>query len=344
MRIFIPGKRNANPFFEEIVVHSSNDFIYGALEDYEKENFNYILIHWPETLLDWKEPNADDLQKLRCIIEKWKEQSKIVYVLHNEKSHYSNNSNYQELYALVAENSNIMVHLGEYSRRKYYAEFPDLKHVIIRHPLYRKNFVIDKSKAREILGINKDAVVFIAPGKIRSHQEKKMLLNAFRKLDTKNKLLIVPYMYRKNFNLEFPGRQRIKRLLDVKRLIENLINGWYNKKEYLFSYHFKSEKDLSILMSASDVVIVPRKNVLNSGVLFLGMTYKKILVGPLCGNIKEILEEFNMPGFQSDNSDLMQSSFKEALSMLGKTSNYPDSKLQKYEPVELAKEWDKLFL
>lgn len=343
MNVFIPMNRNVNTFFEEIEFHSKNRFIYDNYLSFEK-HYEIVLIHWPEAFFNWQEPTISQINNLEKEIAKWKINAKIVYVVNNLKKHVGSSIIFEKLFDIVIRNSDVIVHYGAYSLSLFKKLYPEIKQQIIPHPLYERSFdKIEKNIARNKLGIEKDALVLIAPGSIRTNEERQLILNAFGQIKNRNKFLIVPKMYWLRLKFDFKGRIFLKKVFDFKRFIEYYLNiKKFKKSRFLVNYKFVDRNQLSLMMSSSDIVLVPRVETLNSGNIFLALSFKKVMFGPKIGNIKEVLEEFNMPMFDPKIKCSFQSGLKESLKSY-KKFEFKDESLEKYMPLKLANEWDSLF-
>ena len=171
MKILIPSEPDKNSFFQEIILHSKNEFFYGDLNT-NTDGFQFVLIQWIEQLFQWKEPTEEELIELENKITEWKRKKmKILHILHNEKRHYGMTNLFKKLYNLIFESTDVFVHFGDFSLTKYQKIFNNSKHVLINHPLYLNTFLDkrkDKDKAREELNISKNTTVVIIPGTIRN--------------------------------------------------------------------------------------------------------------------------------------------------------------------------------
>ena len=293
MRVLIPGLREKikNPFFEEISELSTNSFEYCHWSDIKPEKDDVILFQWPELIFEWEEPTSAELKELQEKIKSWKTNHKILYLVHNEKRHYGMTELFKTLYHIVETAADIFIHFGEYSESQYSNLYSDKKHCVIHHPLYENSFSIkNKNKSRKKLNIALDRTVLIAPGVIRNFEERGLLLKAFKAFPAKKKTLIAPAMKWKSTKLDFRGRTRLKRLVDIKKIVE-LKDNFFNPPKYYFGYSYSSPKELSIKISAADAVIIPRLDILNSGNFYLGLTFNKPIVGPSKGNLREHMEE-----------------------------------------------------
>lgn len=341
MKIFSPSPKDINPFFDEIIVHSKNEFIHGSFQEYTS-HYKVVLLQWPEQIFAWAEPSDNQLSILSQEIEKWQKSSKIIYIVHNKKRHTGMTQQFQKLYDLVEGCSDVMLHFGNNSKKQYQEKYKNKTHSILKHPLYRRSFFrCDKMEARRKLGIQKDREVIIAPGKIRTLKERSFIINAFEKIKSKNKTLIVPNMLWQESKIDFVGRQRLKKVIDIKKIIEKKNHNSYKPPTYIFNYHYTKAEKLSLLMAASDIVFLPRIEALNSGNLYLGLTFEKIVVGPAVGNITEELQKNNFPSFQPDQMDSVVSALEKGLTLNHQVDDlYKGIDLQGYEPITIAKELD----
>jgi hypothetical protein len=343
VKIFFPFQKDANTYFDEIINCSDNEFVFDNYKNYNSE-YKIVNIHWPESIFNWAEPTNEQLNDYENEIFEWKKHSKIIYTVHNLNPHSGITKNFTKLYKIIEQNCDVFMHLGEFSKNYFQKRYPKSEHIIINHPLYETTFrVSDKKYARNELGIDEKVLVIIAPGKIRNLEEKKMVLRAFNSINEKNKVLISTNMLRDNISINFPGRYTLKKFIDLKLILEKLFHKKYSKPKYFFNEGYLNSDKFSLMMSASDIVFIPRKKILNSGNVFLGLTYKKIIVGPSQGNVKEILENFGFPIFDSNNSKSVFEALKQSVFMFKDNCyQYKEEYLAKFKPKNVAEEWDKL--
>lgn len=339
VKVYIPSHKDGNPFFDEIMAHSQCRFTFGGLE-VDIQRFDVVLVHWPELIFNWKEPTPEQLNLLETKLHLWKGQVKIVYVVHNEHPHKGASFLYSRLYQLILNNCDVMVHLGHYSLERYQVLFPKVSHRYIPHPLYTGTFQIyDKFEARRQLNIPKDKKVLVVPGKIRTKTEKRFVLQAFDTLSVNDKFLIVPRMFEKPLPFKVWVPYRLRHAFKINEWLTRLYNLHFDRR-CMFRYAFQDVKFLSLVMSAADVVLIPREQVLNSGNLFLGLTYGKPVVGPAVGNLTEVLERFQMPLFDPANAVSVQQALMEAFAMT--ESPLKETLLKPFLPETVTKEWDNL--
>lgn len=333
---------NKYPYLDEIQKCSSFVFHYDHYHNYSKK-YSFVNIHWPEAIFNWIEPTEDDLYDLEKTLEVWRKSASIVYTKHDFKRTKGTTPNFSKLFKIIEENTDVFIHLGEYSKRFYEKKYPHAKHEIVHHPIFENSFeTYPRTEARKLLGIDPKALVVIAPGKIRFFKERKMILESFKALKNNNKVLISTNM-RSELKFDFPGRIRLRKYFDVQRIFIKKFKDKYQPPKYIFSYNPLSSRELSIQMSAADLVLVPRLDLLNSGIVFLGLTFGKVTVGPNIGNIGEQLKELDYPVFNPNSISSVTKAMEKGIK-LNLSGEYMDKTLEKYLPINVAREYDRIFL
>jgi hypothetical protein len=341
MKIFLPFKKELNPYLEEIIKYSKHTYTYASFQEYNA-SYQVVNIHWPEALFDWKEPTSTELELLQGSINEWKKNAVLIYTKHDFQRNKGTTPNFSRLFELIEKNTDVFIHLGKFSQIFYQEKYPLVRHEIIYHPLYNNSFsVLDKKVAREKLRIESDDLVIIVPGTIRSYEERDLILNAFNSLNIKNKILICINMHAE-LRYEFPGRIKLKKIIDLKKHMIDRFKLNHQPPKYLFSYGTQCNEDLEIKTSAADIIFVPRIQTLNSGMLFLGLTFNKIIVGPSIGNINEQLREFGLPIFNPKNKRSVRNALYKGVNMSHNHSSYSSGLMKKYLPESVAKQLDDL--
>ncbi|MBL1233291.1 MAG: hypothetical protein P1U44_09835 [Vicingaceae bacterium] len=313
MNIFLPFKKDKNPVLDEIEQYFDGNFIYDHYKNFDNHQIDIVNIHWPESIFNYSEPSLNDLSDLETELKKWKTKSKIVYTRHNILPHKSKSENLIELYRLVLQYCDGIIHMGNYSKTElesHYTELSIKKSIVIPHPAYTlfKN-QISKSEARKKLKIGEYKNVILVFGSIRTKAELKLIKTAFNNLKLENKYLLIS-----NLNIYKPlpttFLQRVKKfsLTKAEKLRLSLSNN------VTINYNFIENNDVQVYLNAADVLLIPRIDLLNSGNVFLGFSFKKIVVGPKIGNIAEVLEITNNPAFSPKDANsatlALESAFK----------------------------------
>ncbi|MCS3668064.1 hypothetical protein GGP77_002307 [Salinibacter ruber] len=232
------------------------------------------------------------------ILDEWSLKAHIVTTIHNYEPHEI--ENYERLYRLVYQASDGIVHLGEASRDWFFDRYDfasEKRHAIIPHGNYScfPDDVTDV-EARKRLDISPREFVCLCFGELRHHRERALLIRAFEGLSGwRNKMVIagggeIPSPSRRSFQywrIKYDPRLRIH---------DEWIPG----------------EAVQLYLRAADVVVIPRKDVLNSGSVALGFTFGRIVVGPDDGVIGEVLRKTGNPTYEPGNAQALT----EALEMV----------------------------
>lgn len=273
---------------------SLNDF-------WEKDDF-YDIIHfqWPEEVLGW---NCQDVLKAELLQKRInffrKNGSKFIYTRHNTCPHFSNNLALIKAYEIIEKESDLIIHMGQYSENEFNKKYPNKKNKIILHHIYENTYneSMTREEARKKLNIPIDKFVITAFGKFRNNEEVSLIYQAYKNLKLNNKFLVAPRL--------FPFSNHPEQSNIIKRIASYL--GYHIAIPILNKYyHMLSggnddivpNDELSTYMIASDIVFIQRVHILNSGNIPLAFLFKKVPVGPASGNVGEWLKETGNPTFE----------------------------------------------
>lgn len=340
-KVLIPAPRSKNRFFEEIETHSVHtEYVYGTI-DSDITGYDAILIHWPEQLFNWREPNQTQMDHLKSRITTWKKSLPILHVIHNLSPHRLESNTIQELYKLIIDSSDVLIHFGNYSRELFEKKYPGSNNRVLPHPLYHASMKIyDRITARQKFKIAPKDVVVVVPGRIRTFQERKTVLSSFKSIKNRSKTLLVPSMIDHNIN-QLKGYYFLKKILPIDRIHDYFYYKKYSSKYVLQSGYVENDL-LSQMMSAADMVLVPRLSNLNSGIIYLALTYKKMVVGPDNGNSSEILKRHGMELFDPQNPEDIKRAINKASQRLS-SFEMDDSDIAYLASGQTAGQWDQLF-
>lgn len=267
----------------------------------ETEQYDVVNIQWPEEIFKYNIENVDIIKVRERLEELKKQKTAIFYTRHNSYPHYYN-KNVVNLYRLIEENVDGIIHMGKYSIDEIEKLEEEINAVnfLIPHHIYEKTYNenIVKKEAREKLNLPESKFIITAFGRFRDQSELIMLLKAFLFFRRKNKYLLAPRML--NFSR---NKSCIKKILywfiSNLLLLFNIKAGSYDEiiDNSLLPYYLIS----------SDVIFIQRKHILNSGNVPLAFLFKKVVIGPDSGNLTEILMETNNPIFSpNDNYSIVK--------------------------------------
>jgi hypothetical protein len=178
------------------------------------------------------------------------------------------------------------------------------RHTIIPHQNYSSlSNEIGREEARRKLGIANGANVMLVFGAIRSDAEKDLVMNTFRNAGIARKLLLVSWWREKLAGVSW---------IRLKYWLRDLVRLYYRAHpRYHFNYAFVEEADTQLYLNASDVLFIPRLQVLNSGNVTLGMTFGRVVVGPDSWDVGELLRETGNPVFDPERPETAAAAVEE---------------------------------
>jgi beta-1,4-mannosyltransferase len=151
------------------------------------------------------------------------------------------------------------------------------KHAYIRHGHYKDYYENHNNQltARAELHINESAVVGLFFGQIREYKGIEQLIKVFQEINCESfHLIIVGSIGKGN---EAYGEQLRNQITSAHI---NLI------------IQFVPDKSVQTYLNAADLVILPYKNILNSGSALLALSFNKPVLLPSTATTKEIAEEY----------------------------------------------------
>lgn len=343
MNVFVPHKKDANIYLDEIMAFSKNNFVFG---DYTENDtsFKIINIHFPDAIFDWKLPNSELLEALELQFQKWKQNAKIVYTLNDFTTHYDKYDEFSVLFKMVHKYADGVIHLGKYSLDNYSRFFSkNCLHTVIYHPLYDSLTKLNSKDIQALIPVDlKDKYIVSVIGNIRSIEEMRLIIKIFKKLPIKNKILIVPRMLR---FVSLPKYCPYRFRNVYKFLFVRIHTFPLSDKQYFFNDKFLDYPFITDLVKRSSLMIIPRIRNLNSGNLFLGLTFDKPMIMPAVGNLTEIGNLFKFPSF-----DLKKNNLNEVIHYIVNskkadifgTEEYISNK-KLFHPREIARQYDDFF-
>lgn len=343
MKVFIPHKKDFNIYFDEIINYSSCEFIFGSINDYDA-SYEVVNIQFPEAIFSWEAPSFQQLSELESAIVNWKKNSQIVLTLNDHQSHYDVENKFKPLFDLVYKYADGVIHLGNYSLDKFKNYFPNsCRHKVIYHPLYESLKSVEVNSYEEKINIDfKGKYVVSVIGNIRSIEEAKFVIKVFKKLKKKNKFLIIPKM----INLFKLPKYLPYRLRHMYRfLVEKRYFFPLKRSQYYFGFNHIEYPMLVDLVSKTQLIIIPRIKSLNSGLVYLGLTFDKPMIIPKGGNMTEFAKMFNFPLLNVEKNNYSEVFAKIEANL--KSNMFADKefkqKKEEFSPKFIAMEYDNFF-
>lgn len=249
-----------------------------------RETTNILHIHWPETLNDWQVPSKLRVKEIEQTLVQIKANgTQLVWTRHNACPH-SGNQKTKLLYDLVRRYADAVIHLGPMDLDELKKDRPHALHLVIPHGMYTEVKPIKQEEARAQLGLSHQDIVVVIPGRIRTMAERQLIRSLISNGDDQRIQYLIP---RWNEPIGFSWiHQPFKRKQEAGLIKE--VSQLPNCK---MEVGFVDQAMMDQLFSACDWVVVPRLATLNSGLLYMGLSYGKAIYGPDSGNVGHYLKE-----------------------------------------------------
>ena len=318
MKVFIVHEdpwNAGNPYIytliEEYNLLYPEDIISWGKEEFWSENiFSYDIVHfqWPNAFLSQCNQSVEEfLYHIKRIRSKG---VKIVSTCHDLEPHYSQYAQKGDAIKIVYDNSDCIIHLGEYSKRLFETKYPNCIHTLLPHHVYDTIHKSCPSKEESIsyLGLSKKKSYILCFGTFRSEEERNLIHELMSKVNKKHIGILAPGYIDLNHSENIWIRFKNK-------LTKWLYQYWYGIYISGKTWMSVPENDVPYYYGASDIVFVQRLKILNSGNIFMPMLFGKVVIGPDIGNVGPILKEWGYPTFDVSNIQTIEPAFKKGFSM-----------------------------
>ncbi|MFX1391953.1 MAG: glycosyltransferase family 4 protein [Promethearchaeota archaeon] len=293
--LMIPAKHSGD-YHLELLGHSLNNegyniifpkkeyFYFSMIRNCIKVQSKIIHIHWIGHYSGFGEKNyrLRILKLLIFVIDIFFlkiSRKRIVWTIHNLYSHNSYNAFIEKIFRkfISRKVDSIICHCNQ-AKIKILNEFKvkDKKITVIPQGSYIKCYKNIKSKAesRELLNLNINEFIFLFFGRIKPYKGLISLIKNFRNLKIN-----------KNVNLLIVGEPKD---LKLKKQIQYLVK---NSKNIIVKFEYIPDDEIQIYMNAADIIVLPYKQILNSGEILVAMGFAKPIIAPKIGCIIDLIDE-----------------------------------------------------
>lgn len=207
-------------------------------------------------------------------------------------------------------------------------QFPRLRGVptaVIPHGHYRGQYPPARESARRELGIPEDARLLMFFGAVRAYKNVDVLAKAFRGVKDPRAALYVA------------GKPNYAHLAAA---IEKEAN---KDSRITLNFEYIDDRDVSTLLSAADAVVLPYREVLNSGSALLALSCNRPTVVPDRGSMGELKAEFGEEWVRTYRGELDSRTLEEALEWAGQPRPAVCPMPEKYEWSHIGAETVRFF-
>ena len=268
--------------------------------------YDIVHIMWPNCFTGAVNKGGDFAKRLQEIKE---HHIAIVVTCHNLQPHANvTDSVSAACYDFAYRNCDVMIHLGETSKKLVEKTYSQARHVVIPHHVYDEVYTQMPTREESIkaLHLRDDKTYILAFGVFRSEKERDLIRKAARQLRKENVEFLAPSFYMLSWSPRIIGRNSLRRIVTLG-------------KHYLRYPNIKvagkrcSDEELLWYYGASKIAFIQRTDILNSGNVPLGYLMGKVVVGPKIGNIAELLQAYGNPTFDPTDTDSVINAIRQAL-------------------------------
>lgn len=230
--------------------------------------------------------------------------TKTVWTAHNLRPHESRHPLVQRwLRALLFRNLSAFVSLTDCAREELVRAYPALGRVpcaVVPHGHYRGSYPdqVTRGAARAVLGIPGDARVCCFFGQIRGYKNVPHLLRTFRAADAPGSALVVAGA------CADPGlRAELERAAGRDPRVTIVAD-------------FVRTERVQAYMRSADLVVLPYREVLNSGAAMLALSFDRPVLAPARGSFAELAALFGPYWVRTFDGELDAATLRDAIAAL----------------------------
>ncbi len=276
-----PVDNGSNPYTTLVHEDMGSDVIVEEWPGNLLKKYSVWHMHWPDHLLNDRNLvrstykisgmfAAIDYLRLRG--------TKVVWTMHNLHSHEAFHPSLERwFWRRFIPRVDGAISLSAAGLSLATKRFPRLKEIptaIIPHGHYRAEYPPSAVDARRALGVSEDARVFMFFGAVRSYKNVDALVRAFRKVTIPNALLYVA------------GVPSSPALADA------IIREAGTDSRVRVKFEFVKVREVSTFLSAADLVVLPYREVLNSGSALLALSCNRPILVPDLGAMSELQADY----------------------------------------------------
>ncbi len=280
-RVLMFPKHGENPYLATL--SGSLERRGAQIEDFSfrrafKERYDVLHIHWPDLHLNARSPLRTTVRHARLFVLfallRWRG-TRIVWTVHNLKPHERHHRVSELLFPLwfprMCTHVITLTLSGLEAARAMYPPLRAKAAAVIPHGHYRGAYgsAPDRASCRDQLGLA-HCFTFLFFGNIRPYKSVPQLLEAFRALPQSDVQLVIAGQ---------PGP-----MMEVDEL-ERLAAA---DGRVRLALEFVPEEKVPVYMGAADVVVLPFNSILNSGSVFLALSFNRAVLAPRLGALPEL--------------------------------------------------------
>ena len=312
--------REQNPYtrllYGNMRAHVSDFSYYRAMTT----KFNVFHVHWPEwelnTFVSAIEAGTRLKFKLLAIDFIRARGAKVVWTVHNLKAHEGLHPTLEKWFWLAfIRRVDAYIALSQSGREAALKHFPQLEHTpgyVIPHGHYRDEYPNSSSEnARKQLGIDPAAKVLLFFGRVREYKNVPALIRAFRKT-------------RGNVVLCVAGQPSSEDLTSTVKM-----EAAADPRVLLHLYGVPRER-VQVFFRAADLVVLPYRDILNSGTALLSLSFNRPVLVPDRGAMGELRAKTGPRWVRTYAGEIDASKLEAALNWVIRTERPKEAELDEW--------------
>lgn len=281
LRVLMFPKHGDNPYLRSLVENLEQRGV--CVEDFSfaralKRRYDVLHIHWPDLHLHAR-------SSLRAVVKHARlallfaflrlRNTRIVWTMHNLMPHERHLPVGERLFPLwFPRLCTHIIALTKNGLSAALAQYPALRNktaAVIPHGHYRDAYgtALPRATCRDQLGLE-HRFTFLFFGHIRPYKNVPRLIEAFRRLPQQAVQLVIAGQ---------PGH--MMQTDELQQLVAN-------DPRIRLTLRFIPDDEVPLYVGASDVVVLPFRSVLNSGTVFLALSFNRAVLAPNLGSLPEI--------------------------------------------------------
>jgi beta-1,4-mannosyltransferase len=259
-------------------------------------------MHWPDALLNIAN-TSHAMYKVSGMFAaidflRWRG-TKIIWTMHNFASHEALHPRIEALFwKRFIPRVDGIISLSATGLAIALKRFPQLQRLpsaVTPHGHYRNTYEQTTVDARQTLGIPRQAKVIIFFGAVRAYKNVHVLVRAFRNVTIDGALLYIV------------GKPNSSELTDI------ILKEAAMDSRVTVKFEFVSSQGAAMYLSASDLVALPYREVLNSGSALMALSCNRPVLVPNLGAMSELKDDFSDAWVRTFNRPLDGSILENAL-------------------------------
>ena len=310
----------ARPAFSNIARNPYNATVYRNIDGFGIDIHDYsvlralggryhvVHLHWPESVFNHHLAGSLPTTEGLLWLLRWQRMrgAKVVWTVHNLRAHDSSHRRFEErfwgLYLALVDG---YIALQPGALTAICDRFPQLRerpHWVVPHPHYRGHYPdnIDRAEARARLGLAPNARTILFFGRLHPYKNVPALIRAFKTLRDRPD---------RQFQLIVAGAPK------SRSLAESLKREARGDSRIRLELRFIEPAETQDFFRASDLVVLPYREILNSGSALLALSFDRPVLLPRSGYERDLADAIPGPwvlNFEELTSSVLESALATA--------------------------------